>query len=31
MAFILGTLFFVLVVGLIDRGVGWPSPREGAG
>lgn len=26
MQFILATLFFVLVVGLLDRGVAWPSP-----
>jgi len=25
MVFILATLFFVLVVGLLDRGVGWPA------
>lgn len=30
MSFIVGTLFFVLVVGLLDRGVGWPGPSRGA-
>jgi len=26
MIFIVATLFFVLLVGLLDRGVGWPKP-----
>ena len=29
MTFIFGTLFFVLVVGLLDRGVPWPAPERG--
>jgi len=28
MAFILGTLFFVVVVGVIDARLPWPRPRQ---
>jgi hypothetical protein len=29
MAFILGVIFFVIIVGLVDAGLPWPAP-EGA-
>jgi len=28
MAFILGVVLFVIVVGWVDVGLPWPSPRE---
>jgi len=29
MAFILGVIFFVIVVGLIDARIPWPRPQRG--
>ena len=29
MQFILGVVWFVIVVGLIDARLGWPSPKSG--
>jgi hypothetical protein len=30
MQFILGVIFFVIVVGLIDAGLPWPAPNRGS-
>jgi hypothetical protein len=30
MAFILGVIFFVIIVGLIDAGLPWPAPVGGS-
>jgi hypothetical protein len=30
LAFILGTLLFVVVAGVVDAGLPWPDPKSGA-
>jgi hypothetical protein len=30
MQFILGVIFFVIVVGFVDAGLPWPAPEEQA-
>lgn len=30
MQFILGVVWFVVVVGVIDARLGWPAPKSGA-
>jgi hypothetical protein len=29
MQFIIGVIFFVAIVGIIDAGIPWPSPKSG--